>query len=234
MGATKRGPGRPRKPVPKAPPKKIESRPGPGGTTIYKGRAPAKVKGVPATEKQAAASRVNALKHGGSAKLVTVQDALAHHVDRTFGKGSAEVGRAYYEGLVDGDNSGIDAIAVRGLSDLEMIRRGMVKDVAKHGAVLREAILSPTTGEVLGERRKLHPGVEGVAKYSELLGFTSEARRLDPRSRGEGSRDDAFAAMLRRDALLRSAPKDAMCPPADDDDEPIEVEFVSTDPNPEG
>jgi len=171
---------------------------------------------------------VAALKHGGRASIVSVQEARGLALDRKFGKGSREVLDAYHAAVAEGDTTGVDAIAERGLADLELIRRDMVSKVARQGSVLKEGILSPTTGEVLGERLKLHPAVEPVAKFSELLGFVSSARRLDPKSRGEGARDEALTRLMQRDRLLRGMSKDAMAPPPDDD--VIDAELVQSEP----
>jgi hypothetical protein len=139
-------------------------------------------------------------------------------VEKTFGKTAREVLDAYHAGITEGDASGVEALAVRGLTDLEMIRRDMVAKLAKQGAVLKESIVSPASGEVVGERVRLHPGVEGVARFSELLGHTSAARRLDPKSKGEGNRDEAVAKMIERDNWLRGwKGKESMAAPPDFD-----------------
>jgi hypothetical protein len=125
---------------------------------------------------------------------------------------------AYRAAVADGDSTATDAIASQGLAELELIRRNMVCHLAKQGAVLKEAITSQATGEVLGQRIRLHPAVEGVARFAQLLGHTSEARRLDPKARGEGARDEALAKALARDAFLRGySGKHLMAPPPTDD-----------------
>lgn len=197
--------------------KKAAGRPGPGGTRIHPRKPRGRARGVPATEAEANAARVAALKHGGYAKATSVKEARAIAVDRRFGPGSSEILEAYHDAISNGELMATDFLAERGLAELELIRRDVSKNVARQGAVLKESIVSPATGEILGERIKLHPGVEGVVKLSEVLGFTSAARRLDPKARGEGARDEAMAAMLRRNALLAESPqKDALPPPEDD------------------
>ncbi len=206
----------------------MEGCPGPGGTRIYPKRPRGRTRGVPATEAEADAARVAALKHGGRASIVSAQEARGLALERKFGKGSREVLDAYHAAISDGDTSGTDALAERGLANLEMIRRDMVSKVAKQGSVLKEGIVSPSTGEILGERVRVHPAVEPVAKFSELLGFVSSARRLDPKSRGEGARDEALTRLMQRDRLLRGMSKEAMAPPPDDN--VIDAELVRNEP----
>jgi hypothetical protein len=206
-----------------------KGRPGPGGTRIYPRKPRGRTRGVPATKAEAAAARVAALKHGGRATVVSIQEARGLAVEKVFGEGAREVLDSYHSAINDGDSSGVDALAVRGLTDLEMIRRGLVARVAKDGVVVKEAIVSPL-GEIMGSRLRQHPGVESALKYSEALGHTSSARRLDPKSRGEGHRDEALAAMLRRDAVLRGMPKDLMAPPPPDDDDVVDSEVVPSLP----
>lgn len=194
-------------------------RPGRGGVVVYRKKPTGRTVGVPATTAEQAASRIAALKHGGRASAMSIRDARGFAVEKRFGRGAREVLDRYHAAIAGGDECSIQALAIRGLTDLEMIRRSLVSHVASHGAVLTESIFSPSTGEVIGERIKLHPGVDGVSKVSELLGHTSAARRLDPKSRGEGQRDEALAKMLARDAFLRAyAGKNQMAPPPADDD----------------
>jgi hypothetical protein len=194
-----------------------KGRPGPGGTRIYARKPRGRTARVPATKAEAAAARVAALKHGGRAQVVSVREARGLAVEKIFGRGSKEVFDQYAAAITDGDSSGIEVLAIGGLTDLELIRRDMVSKVAKQGAVLKESIVSPLTGEIVGERIKLHPAVEGVARFSELLGHTSAARRLDPKSKGEGDRDEAAAAYLKRDQFLRGYQgRNSMAPPPDD------------------
>jgi hypothetical protein len=196
----------------------MPGRPGPCGTRIYKKKPGGRAHGVPATPAEAAAARVAALKHGGYSTQVSVQEARAIVVNRKLGIGAAEVLDAYHYAIANGDTRGTDALAARGMADLELLRRDLVSKVKKHGSVLKESIVSPASGEILGERLKLHPAVEPVAKFSELLGHTSAARRLDPKARGEGARDEALARNLERDNLLRGLSKDGMpLPPTEDD-----------------
>lgn len=202
-----------------------KSRPGPGGTRIYKKKPRGRARGVPATEAEAAAARMAALKHGGRATLVSVEEARALALERKFGKGSREVIDAYTDAIAKGEILATDFLTIRGLSELELIRRDMASRVADDGSILRDAVVSPATGEIIGERLRLHPGVEGVARFSELLGHTSAARRLDPKSRGEGARDDAVAKMLARDKLLRDSMMKKSLPPPEDD-EVLEPEVV--------
>jgi hypothetical protein len=202
-------------------------RAGESGTRIYKrsdlkGRRPSgRSPGVSGTPAQQAASRINPIKDGRHALVATVKDKLAQKFDRVRGKGAAEVEEAFRDQIFGGDARGVDALAASGLADLELVRRGLSRAVKKQGAVLREAIVSPADGSIVGERIKAHPGIDPLIKISETLGFSSQARRLDPRSRGEGARDDAVARLMERDKLLRGWSKDGMAPPPPPADEDV-------------
>lgn len=205
----------------KNPPRK-----GPGGSLVYARKPSGRARGVPQSDAERRASISNAQpKPGGLTKA-----------DRRLARKAARfdipaVVKAYSDAIESGDLTGIEAIAVRGLADLEGIRRGIVEDVRRRGPVFEEAIVSPL-GDVVGTKVRVHPGVDTVVRVSEQLGFSSEARRLDPKSRGEGARDDAVAAMLKRDQFLRgySRTLGAAALPPPPEDETIDAETVKREP----
>lgn len=190
-----------------------------------RGRAP----GVPGTPAQKAASRSAALKTGAYAKSgITLHDKRRAELDK-LAPGTADVHEAFAAGIHAGDSSGVDELAVRGLTDLEMIRRGLAGDIRRDGTTLHESIISPVSGVEIGSRVRVHPGIEPLTKISDSLGFVSNARRLDPRSKGEGAKDEALTKMLARDNALRAivASGRAALPPPEPEDV-IDAQVVDT------
>jgi len=203
---------------------------GRSGTIVREHNKGGRLPGVPPSEKQAARSRRAALSRLGFAAEAN-QEAASEKLERRI-PGSRKVIDGYRAAIVDGDLGATDEIAAAGMSDLELVRRDLAANVKRQGSIVRETILS-SSGEPAGERLRVHPGVDPMIRISESLGMTSTARRLDPKSRGEGARDEALAAHLQRDKALRGltiAEKSKMAPPPEDDPPIIDSEIVSPAP----
>ena len=165
---------------------------------------------VPATPEQIAANRVQAWKHGRYAKSVTLIEARARKLsekdpDLVY---LTEGFREALEGSLDGSNS----VAALSLAETESRRRKVSDQINEDGVVLEE-VLFDKNGEIVGSRKRAHPLLEVERALARDLGHTAADMQLTKKSRGEGAKDEALAAMLRRDAQLRGWSKEGMAPP---------------------
>lgn len=168
---------------------------------------------VPASEKQIAANRTRNWKHGRYAQTVTAVEgrrAKLAEKDPEF----VDVFDAYAEALTTGDLSQPNAIAALSLAEAEKRRRQVSDTITEDGVTVVEELFD-NAGRKIGERLRAHPLLEHERALSKDLGHTATDAQLTKKSRGEGAKDEALATMLRRDALLRGMPKDAMAPPDD-------------------
>lgn len=207
---------------------KNPSRPGPGGSVIYKRRPRGSVKGVPGpprTEKQKLALRTAGYVHGKRATVVTREEAVDVRLARASGREDMPaITKAYVSGFA-GDLTEVEQIAAVGLASQELVRRQLFERIQDDGAIVKESV-TDSDGRVVADRLRVHPGIEQMRKLGEAAGFVASEQRLTPKSRGEGARDDAIAKMLARDAMLRAYPKDRMPAPPPDDSDAIDSEVV--------
>jgi len=170
---------------------------------------------VTSTPASAAASRVAAWKTGKYARVVTVGEVYLKKLaeqDPDF-PGLLE---GYLGAIEGGSLEHPNAVTAVALAQRERRRRQIADSIEEKGVVLHEAIVD-ADGKHLGYRLRANPLLEAERDLARDLGHTAEAALITRKSRGEGAKDEAMTAALRRDALLRSAPKEALAPPPDED-----------------
>jgi hypothetical protein len=178
-----------------------------------------RVRGVPgpSTEAVVRHARVANWKHGLRATIATAVDARREKMVATFGADAPAVVEAFQEAIDSGDLAGTNAIAVQSLAETEILRRKVVDEIAATGLVVSDVLFNED-GEPIGQRLRAHPLLDPLRHMNDTLGHTAADMQLSRKSRGEGAKDEAIAAMLKRDEMLRGISKDAMAlpPPAED------------------
>jgi hypothetical protein len=178
---------------------------------------------LPSSAKLVAANRVRAVTHGRTAKVVTVVEVVEAR-RRALAKIDPEapaIAKAYQDALEGGGMEGVDALNVGDMTENRIIRKRLVNRVLEDGPIVEEHVIGKNSEgepEVIATRLRAHPGLADVHAFNAELGITAADMQVSRKSRGEGEKDAAIAAMLRRDAMLRSTPKDDMPPPA-----PLEI-----------
>lgn len=163
-----------------------------------------------ATPAQIAANRVRAWKHGRYARSVT----LLEHRARKLAEKDPDIvplTEGFLEAL-EGSLETSNAIAAFSLAETESRRRQVADQINEDGVVLEE-VLFDKDGREMGSRKRAHPLLEVERTLARDLGHTAAEMQLTKKARGEGAKDDAMAAMLRRDAQLRGWSKEGMAPP---------------------
>jgi hypothetical protein len=154
------------------------------------------------TPARAAANRVRAWKHGLRAQVVTQKDVLRALFARLV-PGGPEVAEAYVAAMEHGDSSGLNEIAVVAMSQSELVRREVVREIRERGVLVEDDLVN-SEGEAIGKRIKANPLLEPLRHFDERLGHTAEQLQLTRKSRGEGAVNAALAFRLQRDAQLRA------------------------------
>lgn len=156
------------------------------------------------------ANRTQNWRTGKYAKHVTQYEADERALSN-IDESAPDVMRAFAGHILDGDSSGTDMLAVSGLAATELLRRRAADDIAEHGALIREDLFSKPDREgereVIGSRFVANPAAKIMLDAAAQLGHTAADRLLTPKSRGEGEKDAAMAAVLRHDLSLRKADK---------------------------
>jgi len=179
----------------------------------------------PRSPKQRAALRTNGYAHGRRAVTVTREEAMEVKLARSLGREDAPaIVKAFVDGMA-GDLTGLEAVTAGSLAEQELLRRDLHEKLEAQGSVLTESV-TDADGRIIASRIRVHPAVEAARKLAEGLGQTAAEQRLTRKSRGEGERDAAVTAMLRRDALLASGTRRELTAPPEDDEEAIETEVV--------
>ncbi len=186
-----------------------------GRTPTREGKPVGRVPGVPvpSSAKNTRANRVKNWKHGRRAQVVSVVEARLSRLTKVH-----EDAPRIFADIVDAmEGNGFDGVNLMGaqaITETEILRRQAVDKVNDDGVTVTDQLLSKD-GEVIGERLRAHPLLEHVHRFNETLGFTAADMQLSRKSRGEGEKDAAMTAMLKRDAMLRSADKsDFPLPPS--------------------
>jgi hypothetical protein len=169
---------------------------------------------VKTTEAMVRANRGNAWKHGRYARSVTLIEQRASELERVR-PGAAGVMGAFFEALEGGDTSGADALGAVSLTESEMTRQDIFKRLRDDGLTVIETLMDKD-GREIGQRMKAHPLLESGLKIVGVLGHTASDMQLTRKSRGEGAKDEAIAASLKRDLFLRGLDKAALAPPPED------------------
>jgi len=146
------------------------------------------------------------------AEVVTPLEARAAHVESTFGEGASAVLAAYSDAISVGNLDGMDQINATAMAETELLRRRAVDSVRERGVVIEESMVN-SEGVEVGTRTKVHPALEPLRWMNEQLGHTAADTQLSRKSRGEGAVNEALAARLARDAMLRSHDKSSMPAP---------------------
>lgn len=177
-----------------------------------KGRVPGVL--VPASPAQIAANRVQNWKHGRYAQTATLIEARARDLSERDPE-LVPLTEGYLDALETGSLDAPNAVAALSLAEQESRRRRVADRITKDGETLEE-LLFDKDGNEIGRRLRAHPLLEVEKGLVQNLGHTASEMQLTRKSSGEGRKDAAMAALLRRDALLRGMPKDALPPPADE------------------
>ncbi len=191
-------------------------------------RAPGRPKGINETRKRVLspaairANRTRNYKHGRRAKVVTVAEARIAQL-RKIHPEAPEILAAALEAINGGNLDDVNKLGARAFTEAELIRRDTVDRIRQDGVTVEDQILN-NDGAAIGVRTKAHPLFEPMTKLYAILGYTAPDMQMTRKSRGEGDKDAAITAMLKRRALLLSADKNRMLPPAKDD--AIESEVV--------
>lgn len=135
----------------------------------------------------------------------------------------------YIKAISGGDLSALDEERAAAFATKALIRKKAAEGILEKGAMIEEEQFDKD-GDFVGLRVKAHPLLEPLSKLDEQLGYTAEQERLTKRSQGQGARDDALAARLRRDVQLRAANKLGLPAPDPEilrDSEVIDTEVVA-------
>ncbi len=165
------------------------------------------------TPKKRAAVRMNAYRHGRDAGSVTPQEAIESRL-RRIDPDLPELVATVVEELAGDRVDAATKLLARSMLEHEILRQKIVEKIS--GALTVEDVLLDKDGQPYGHRLKAHPLLEHLQKLQRSILDSAEALQVTRKARGEGAKNAAMTAVLERAAMLRSADKSRMLPPAPD------------------
>lgn len=173
------------------------------------GRVPG-VKG-PSTPAVRRHARVANYRTGRYAKNVTIVEAHRSKL-MAIDEDAPALIEMYTELLTSGDLTKRNQQVVDNFVGNELILQRYQRAILEDGVTVMEESRDPETGQVY-ERMKAHPLTRAITDMTQALGYTADQQQLTPKSQGEGARDKAQEAYLRREKLLRDGGSEGLPPP---------------------